>query len=60
MNRLQITELLLLFFFFCTYSQPGPSLIVYLYTIFTERYAAPQTTLWRAPGPRFEPGTGGF
>ena len=24
-----------------------------------ERSAAPQTTLWRGPGPRFEPGTGG-
>ena len=32
----------------------------YLYSTYysTMRSAAPQTTLWGGPGPRFEPGTG--
>ena len=35
-------------------------LLIYLYsTVFTELSAAPQTTLGRGPGSRFEPGTGG-
>ena len=37
------------------------SLVFYylICTVFTERSAASQTALWRGPGPRFEPGTGG-
>ena len=33
--------------------------LYFICTVFTERSAAPQTTLWRGPWPRFEPGTGG-
>ena len=33
-------------YFFFTYIQPGPSFINFICTVFTERSAAPQTTLW--------------
>ena len=33
--------------------------LYFICTVFTERSAAPQTTLWRGPWPRFEPGSGG-
>ena len=31
----------------------------FICAVFIERSAAPQTALWRGPGPRFEPGMGG-
>ena len=44
--------------FFIIYTLPRPRVLLhYLYSI-KVRYAAPQTTLWGGPGPRFEPGTG--
>ena len=48
------------FFIFLFTANLGLVSLIYLYsTVFTELSAAPQTTLGRGPGSRFEPGTGG-